>query len=130
MSSVFPTSIALAEYYIDLTAPVTSVMIVSAALGELILPLVVGQVFERLGPVSFLAIAFCACFMALMIFILLRSAERSETDWLGFFWFVWCGQPPSSANQPTYQTQAPDPTPTVETGDNPPIETVELNIQG
>ena len=40
------------------------------------------QVFERLGPVSFLAIAFCACFMALMIFILLRSAERSETgEW-------------------------------------------------
>ncbi|CAH3178472.1 unnamed protein product [Porites lobata] len=131
MSSVFPTSIALAEYYIDLTAPVTSVMIVSAALGELILPLVVGQVFERLGPVSFLAIAFCACFMALMIFILLRSAERSETDWLGFFWFVWCGNPPSSANQPTFdQNQNPDPSPTVETGKSPPIETVELNIQG
>lgn len=37
------------------------------------------KVFERLGPVSFLAIAFCACFMALMIFILLRSAEKSDT---------------------------------------------------
>ncbi|KAK2571425.1 Sodium-dependent glucose transporter 1 [Acropora cervicornis] len=130
MSSVFPTSIALAEYYIDLTAPVTSVMIVSAALGELILPLVVGQVFERLGPVSFLAIAFCACFMALMIFILLRSAEKSDTDWLGFFWFVWCGNPPNSANQPTSQNTNVDSNPTVETGGSPPIDTVELNIQG
>lgn len=52
------------------------------------------------------------------------------TDWLGFFWFVWCGSPPSSANQPTYQTQTPDPTPIVKTDDSPPIETVELNIQG
>ena len=40
------------------------------------------KVFERLGPVSFLAIAFCACFMALMIFILLRSAEKSDTGGL------------------------------------------------
>lgn len=64
------------------------------------------------------------------IFIIMKSFSFVLIDWLGFFWFVWCGQPPSSANQPTYQTQAHDPTPTVETGDNPPIETVELNIQG
>lgn len=36
------------------TAPVTSVMIVSAALGELILPLVVGQVSVRSTPLSHL----------------------------------------------------------------------------
>ncbi|XP_031558937.1 major facilitator superfamily domain-containing protein 4A-like [Actinia tenebrosa] len=121
MSSVFPTSIALAEHYIEITAPVTSIMIVSAALGELFLPLLVGQVFERLGPVSFLAIAFCACLLALLIFILLRTVE--EQDWFGFIWFVWCGQPPSSA------TDNPA-SPNVETGKTPVINTVEMNVQG
>ena len=46
------------------------------------------KVFERLGPVSFLAIAFCACFMALMIFILLRSAEKSDTGRLMIALFI------------------------------------------
>ncbi|KXJ13960.1 Major facilitator superfamily domain-containing protein 4 [Exaiptasia diaphana] len=121
MSSVFPTSIALAEYYIEMTAPVTSVMIVSAALGELFLPLLVGQVFERLGPISFLVIAFCACLLALLIFILLRTVE--EQDWFGFLWFVWCGQPPNSPYDSPPSTN-------VETGKAPVFETVEMNVQG
>ncbi|XP_032217767.1 major facilitator superfamily domain-containing protein 4A [Nematostella vectensis] len=123
MSSVFPTCIALAEYYIDMTAPVTSVMIMSAALGELLLPLLVGQVFERLGPASFLVIAFCATFVALLIFILLRAIEGR--DILGFFWFVWCGQAPSSA----CNTEHKAPQPNVGTGKAPVFDTVEMNVQ-
>lgn len=54
VSKIFTFVTQSYAFFFCCTAPVTSVMIVSAALGELILPLVVGQVSVRSTPLSHL----------------------------------------------------------------------------
>lgn len=64
MSNVFPTSVALAEQYFNVTGTVTCMFVVSAAIGEMIIPLIVGKVFDYVGSVSFLAEGCILCFAA------------------------------------------------------------------
>ncbi|XP_048584285.1 major facilitator superfamily domain-containing protein 4A isoform X2 [Nematostella vectensis] len=65
MSNVFPSSVALVEQYFDITGTITCMFVVSAAIGEMVIPLVVGKVFDSLGPVSFLVVGTILCFTAL-----------------------------------------------------------------
>ncbi|XP_073228896.1 major facilitator superfamily domain-containing protein 4A-like [Porites lutea] len=64
MSNVFPTSVALAEQYFNVTGTVTCMFVVSAAIGEMIIPLIVGKVFDYVGTISFLAEGCILCFAA------------------------------------------------------------------
>ncbi|XP_078343713.1 major facilitator superfamily domain-containing protein 4A-like isoform X2 [Oculina patagonica] len=64
MSNVFPTSVALAEQYFNVTGTVTCMFVVSAAIGEMIIPLIVGKVFDYVGAISFLAEGCILCFAA------------------------------------------------------------------
>lgn len=45
-----------------------------------------------------------------------------NSDWFGFIWFVWCGQPPSSATDSPASANVESKTPV--------INTVEMNVQG
>ncbi|XP_032217766.1 major facilitator superfamily domain-containing protein 4A [Nematostella vectensis] len=78
MSSVFPSTLTLAEHCIDVTGSITSILIVSSASGEMLIPLLVGKEFTREGPLSFLVIGFIVCVFALINYLVLRSAAKSR----------------------------------------------------
>ncbi|EDO45309.1 predicted protein, partial [Nematostella vectensis] len=71
MSSVFPSTLTLAEHCIDVTGSITSILIVSSASGEMLIPLLVGKEFTREGPLSFLVIGFIVCVFALINYLVL-----------------------------------------------------------
>jgi len=80
MSSVFPTTLSMAEHYIDVTGSITSILIVSSATGEMVFPLLVGKAFAREGPYSFLVIGFVICTFALIVFLILRMTARAQIN--------------------------------------------------
>jgi len=80
MSSVFPSTLSLAEHYIDVTGSITSILIVSSATGEMVFPLLVGKAFAREGPLSFLVIGFLVCIFALFVFLILRMTARAQIN--------------------------------------------------
>lgn len=57
LSSMSPTIMSLTELFIDINAPIASCLVVSAALGETLCPVIVGNLFVATGPPSFLT--FC-----------------------------------------------------------------------
>ncbi len=50
MASMFPTTLSLAERHMTISGTITSLFFVGASLGGMILPWVIGQFFERVGP--------------------------------------------------------------------------------
>ncbi|XP_048741874.2 major facilitator superfamily domain-containing protein 4A-like isoform X1 [Ostrea edulis] len=54
LSSMSPTIMSLTELFIDINAPIASCLVVSAALGETLCPVIVGNLFVASGPPSFL----------------------------------------------------------------------------
>lgn len=58
MASVFPTTITLAERRLNITGQVTGWFFVGASAGGMVLPWLIGQLFESIGPgVTMIAIA-------------------------------------------------------------------------
>lgn len=80
MSSVFPSTLSMAEHYIDVTGSITSILIVSSATGEMVFPLLVGKAFPRKGPLSFLVIGFLVCTFALLVFLTLRMTAKAQIN--------------------------------------------------
>ncbi|KAK3700702.1 hypothetical protein QZH41_015649, partial [Actinostola sp. cb2023] len=78
MSSVFPSTLAAAGLYIEVTGSLTSILIVSSASGEMLLPLLVGKEFIREGPLSFLIVGFVICIFSLIILFIMRAVARSR----------------------------------------------------
>ncbi len=50
MASVFPTTMSLAERRLTITGQITSFFFAGASLGGMVLPWMIGQLFERTGP--------------------------------------------------------------------------------
>jgi FHS family Na+ dependent glucose MFS transporter 1 len=50
MASLFPTAISLAERYLPITGRVTGWFLVGASIGAMVLPWLIGQLFESVGP--------------------------------------------------------------------------------
>ena len=50
MASIFPTAITLAERRITITGQVTGWFLVSSSIGAMLLPWLIGQLFESVGP--------------------------------------------------------------------------------
>lgn len=80
MSNVFPTSVALAEQYFNVTGTVTCMFVVSAAIGEMIIPLIVGKVFDYVGPISFLAEGCILCFAAFGAYLAVLILGKGATS--------------------------------------------------
>lgn len=80
MSSVFPSTLSMAEHYIDVTGSITSILIVSSATGEMVFPLLIGKAFPRKGPLSFLVIGFLVCTFALLVFLTLRMTAKAQIN--------------------------------------------------
>lgn len=96
LSSMSPTAMALTEQFISINAPITSCMVVFAALGETVCPVIVGNLFVTAGPVSFLAFCFSVVITAIIIYTILYIAGRRTTKYRETSGnsFIWLTKPP------------------------------------
>ncbi len=80
MSVIFPTTIALAEHTLSLSGQMTSYFFVGAALGGMTIPWLIGQLFERIGPVVTMLIILATLLLAVVIFGLLIWQARLHQE--------------------------------------------------
>ena len=71
MSSIFASGINWAEQYISLSGKSTAVLVVAAATGEMIVPIVVGQLFDAKGAISLMYVLLGVAVAVAVIFLLL-----------------------------------------------------------
>lgn len=69
LSNIFPTSVSMAESYFRLTGTITCFFVVCSGLGEMAIPLLVGKLFDIIGPITFIAVSCVLCFTAVGIYI-------------------------------------------------------------
>src|SRR4029078_723569 len=50
LASVYPTALAFAERRMKITGQVTSFLLVGGSVGGMIVPVIIGQMFESVGP--------------------------------------------------------------------------------
>ena len=60
-----------------LSGTITCMFVVSAAIGEMIIPLIVGKVFDYIGPISFLAEGCILCFVAIGTYLAVMIMGKS-----------------------------------------------------
>ena len=91
LSNIFPTSVSMAESYFRLTGTITCFFVVCSGIGEMAIPLLIGKLFDVIGPISFLAISCILCFTSVGIYIAvvitgkgisqrLKDIQRSTPD--------------------------------------------------
>jgi MFS transporter, FHS family, Na+ dependent glucose transporter 1 len=68
MASVFPTCLSLAERNLAITGTITSLFFVGGSLGGMLIPWVIGQLFERIGPEVTITAIMAALVMAAGVF--------------------------------------------------------------
>jgi FHS family Na+ dependent glucose MFS transporter 1 len=71
MASIFPTTITLAEQRMTITGQVTSLFFVGSSLGGMVLPWLIGQVFEPFGPPSMVVLVLVDLLVALALYLML-----------------------------------------------------------
>jgi len=95
ISSITPSALSLAEIYIDVTPRIMAFIVVVAATGEMIFPVIVGNIFVTVGPVSFLWFGNVACFMSLFVYAALwfigkGSPKHASSGASSFMWAHLC----------------------------------------
>lgn len=80
MSVIFPTTIALAEHTLSLSGQMTSYFFVGASLGAMTVPWLIGQMFERIGPVVTMITIFITLLVAVAVFGLLIWQARLHQE--------------------------------------------------
>ena len=81
MASIFPAAINLAEHRMTITGKITSWFFVGGSLGGMTLPLIIGQLFERLGPWIAPSAILANMVMALLLFsVMLRVFNKGSND--------------------------------------------------
>lgn len=85
MASIFPTVLSFAGQQVKLTGQVTGRFILGASLGAMTVPLLIGQVFETLGPqvVMFVVLSAVLLAGAILIFLLRQLGRRSGSGGVG-----------------------------------------------
>lgn len=82
MASIFPTTLSLAERHLHITGTITSLFFVGGSFGGMVLPWIIGQLFERIGPsvtIGAVAVAVVLCTAVFGAIVLhTRRAEREE----------------------------------------------------
>ncbi|KAL5013526.1 hypothetical protein ScPMuIL_007796 [Solemya velum] len=67
LSSMSPSVMAMTEQFVDINPSITSSMVVFGAMGEMLCPVIVGNLFVTMGPTSFLS--FC-CIVIVVVLVL------------------------------------------------------------
>ena len=80
MSVIFPTTLALAEDTLSLSGKMTSYFFVGASLGGMIVPWLIGQLFESVGPVVTMITILITLLLAVGIFGLLIWQARLHQE--------------------------------------------------
>ncbi len=77
MASVLPTLLSFADKQLHLTGQMTGGFITGASLGAMLVPLVIGQLFESIGPrIVVLFAAFLVVAMSAVMAMLYRASQR------------------------------------------------------
>lgn len=69
-ASIFPTFITLSEERMHVTGTITGWFLVGGSLGGMILPVLIGQTFDRFGPTSMIMIVFSTILLNLIALVL------------------------------------------------------------
>jgi fucose permease len=80
IAPMFPTSISLAERRMAITGQVTGWFLVGASLGSMSIPLLIGQLFERVGPEVAIAIILTDMILAMLVFLIIRRTKPPLTQ--------------------------------------------------
>ncbi|HOE70880.1 MAG TPA: MFS transporter [Brevefilum sp.] len=76
-SILFPTLLSYAKTLVNMTGRVTGLLFLGSSLGMMILPLLLGQMFDRFGGFAMILVVFGASLLGLGIIILLRFQRAS-----------------------------------------------------
>jgi fucose permease len=80
MSVIFPITIALAEHTLSLSGQMTSYFFIGAAMGGMIVPWLIGQLFESVGPIVTMLVIFITLIIATVVFGLLIWQARLHQE--------------------------------------------------
>nr|XP_053657351.1 major facilitator superfamily domain-containing protein 4A-like [Cherax quadricarinatus] len=79
LSSVYPTAVTLAETYIHVTSTITSTLVVTAAAGEMIIPVIIGHEFVSIGPASVLISGVVMTLISFVVYLMLYLVAQTIT---------------------------------------------------
>ncbi|XP_050700032.1 major facilitator superfamily domain-containing protein 4A-like isoform X2 [Eriocheir sinensis] len=79
LSSVYPTAVSLAETYIHVTSSMTSALVVTAAAGEMVVPVIIGHAFESIGPASLLISGVVMTLLSFVVYLVLCLVAQTIT---------------------------------------------------
>jgi fucose permease len=68
LASIFPSAISLAGRHMKVTGRVTGLFLAGASVGAMVLPWLIGQLFEWVGPQAMLLVILIDLLVALVIF--------------------------------------------------------------
>ncbi|XP_067935017.1 major facilitator superfamily domain-containing protein 4A-like [Watersipora subatra] len=107
MSSITPTTITMTEHFMDLTNVQMSIIIGGAALGEMILPVVEGQLIDDY-PVSFVAMLAVMVALSWIVFAVFWLMGRSTQKYKAIVSpsFIWYNPNPVEPVDPPKTSQA------------------------
>ena len=77
VASLFPTTVSLVERRVDISGRVTSRFVIGSALGAMIPPWLVGQLFDTLGPGSMIYSVLVSLLAAIVVYVLLNREMRA-----------------------------------------------------
>jgi fucose permease len=84
MASIFPLTMTLAEQLMNVTGRITSILSISSGLGGLLLPWLLGQLFEWISPDSIMVALLATILIDAVLFgILFLLIPRSKTHLQG-----------------------------------------------
>lgn len=78
MSSAFPAGISWAEKYFHLTGKSTAVFVVGSAVGQMIIPVVTGYLYENFGAIVLMYASLTLSIINLVIFILMQCVAVNK----------------------------------------------------
>jgi fucose permease len=76
LASTFPTMFSLAERHLSLTAKLTSMFFGGISLGAMILPWLIGQLFDAVGPRSVMWVILADVMLAIGLFVILAAHTK------------------------------------------------------
>ncbi|XP_066980624.1 major facilitator superfamily domain-containing protein 4A-like [Macrobrachium rosenbergii] len=77
LSSVYPTAVTLAETYIHVTSFLTSILVATAASGEMLIPVIIGHEFAAFGPASLLVSGVIMTVLSFVLYIALYLVAQT-----------------------------------------------------